>query len=244
MQKQDKVFEIINQDSANPLILTCEHASNAIPAGYENLGLPAAALDTHIARDKGCKELTAALAQKLGCTAFLAGYSRLFIDYNRRENETDLILAESDKVQIPGNQNLSAAERRHRIENYHRPYYRAIMAKIDSLRRQGITPRIFSVHAFTPQLRGGAFRPWHAGILYVKPNIFADKLLQGLQQINGLAADANVPYDMRRYNTGAAAICGEDIGLENAVIEIRDSEFDDMSAGIEKWSNLLCNVLN
>ena len=47
MQKQDKVFEIINQDSVNPLILTCEHASNAIPAGYENLGLPAAALAAH-----------------------------------------------------------------------------------------------------------------------------------------------------------------------------------------------------
>ena len=150
--------------------------------------------------------------------------------YNRRETEASLIVDESDKVIIPGNQNLSDAERKYRIENYHRPYYHAIMAKIESLRQQGVTPRIFSVHGFTPQLRGGSFRPWNAGILYVTPNAFAEKLLRGLRNLPELKVDANVPYDMRRYNTGAAAICGEDIGLENAVIEIRDSEFDYMAA--------------
>ena len=161
MQEQNKVFEIINPNSASGLILTCEHASSQIPESYNNLGLSADKLDTHIARDKGCKELTEVLAQKLGCTAFIAGYSRLFIDYNRRENEDSLILDESDKVLILGN----------------------------------------------------------------------------------LKVDANVPYDMRQYNTGAAAICGEDIGLENAVIEIKDTEFNDMQAGVTKWSDLLINIL-
>ena len=106
MQEQNKVFDVINPDSARPLILTCEHASAAIPSGYDNLGLSPMWLDTHIARDKGCRELTETLAQKLGCTAFLAGYSRLFVDYNRRETEASLIVDESDKVIIPGNQNL------------------------------------------------------------------------------------------------------------------------------------------
>lgn len=244
MQKQDKVFNVINADSACPLILTCEHASAAIPAGYAGLGLSEQMLDTHIARDKGCGKLTEVLAQKLGCTAFLAGYSRLFIDVNRREEEAELIVDESDKILIPGNQNISPSERRYRIENYHRPYYQAIMAKIQKLQEQGIVPQIFSVHSFTPQLRGGTFRPWHAGILYVKENAFADKLLQGLQKEPALKVAANVPYDMRQYNTGVAAVCGEDIGLENAVIEIRDTEFDNLAAGIEKWSRLLYNILN
>ena len=244
MQEQNKVFDVINPDSARPLILTCEHDSAAIPSGYDNLGLSPMWLDTHIARDKGCRELTETLAQKLGCTAFLAGYSRLFVDYNRRETEASLVVDESDKVISPGNQNLSDAERKYRIENYHRPYYHVIMAKIESLRQQGVTPRIFSVHGFTPQLRGGSFRPWNAGILYVTPNAFAEKLLRGLRNLPELKVDANVPYDMRRYNTGAAAICGEDIGLENAVIEIRDSEFDDMAAGVAKWGNILYDILN
>ncbi len=244
MQGQNKVYEVINRDSRCPLILTCEHASAEIPAGYGNLGLSPAWLDTHIARDKGCGELTAALAQKLGCTAFLAGYSRLFIDYNRRENEDSLIVDESDKIIIPGNQNLTEAERAYRVENYHRPYYQAIFAKIKALQEQGIMPQIFSIHGFTPQLRGGSFRPWQAGILYVTKNPLAEKLLNGLRAEPDIQADANVPYDMRQYNTGAAAICGEDIGLENAVIEIRDTEFADIASGAAKWCEILSKILN
>lgn len=239
-----KAFEIINPQAQSPLILTCEHATAKIPVGYNNLGLTPELLNTHIARDKGCGDLTAVLAAKLNCTAFVAGYSRLFIDYNRRENESSLILAESDKIAIPGNVNLSPEERRYRIENYHRPYYRAISEKISQLKNTGITPVIFSVHGFTPQLKGGAFRPWNAGILYVKENPFALKILAELQKVPGLKVDANVPYDLRQYNTGAAAICGEDIGLYNAVIEIRDSEFDDIESGAAKWAEILCPILS
>ena len=239
-----KAFEIINPQAQSPLILTCEHATAKIPENYHNLGLADELLDTHIARDKGCGDLTVALAAKLNCTAFIAGYSRLFIDYNRRENEDSLILAESDKIAIPGNVNLSPEERRYRIENYHRPYYRAIFEKIQQLKDAGATPVIFSVHGFTPQLKGGSFRPWNAGILYVKENPFALKILAELQKVPGLKVDANVPYDLRQYNTGAAAICGEDLGLDNAVIEIRDTEFDDIAAGVEKWAEILCPILS
>ena len=243
MQEQDKVFDVINPNSCEGLILTCEHASSKIPEAYHNLGLSEDKLNTHIARDKGCKELTEALAQKLGYTTFIASYSRLFIDYNRRENEDSLIVDESDKILIPGNQNLSDKERKYRIENFHRPYYQAIKNKIAELQNKGITPQIFSIHGFTPQLRGGTYRPWNAGILYVTPNKLTEKLLKGLQSKDNLKVDANVPYDMRQYNTGAAAICGEDIGLENAVIEIKDTEFDDMQAGVTKWRDLLLNIL-
>jgi predicted N-formylglutamate amidohydrolase len=243
MPEDPKVYEVLNQESLNPLILTCEHASSVIPQAYHNLGLTEDLLDTHIARDKGCKELTVKLAEKLNCTAFLAGYSRLFIDYNRRENEDSLILDESDKVIIPRNQNLTDKERKYRIENYHRPYYKAIFQKIEHLQEQGITPKIFSIHGFTPQLKGGTYRPWHAGILYVKENPLALELLNGLKRYSELKTDANVPYDLRQYNTGASAICGEDIGLENAVIEIRDTEFDDITHGADKWANILADIL-
>ena len=48
---------------------------------------------------------------------------------------------------------------------------------------------------------------------------------------------------MREYNTGASAICGEDIGLENAVIEIKDTEFNDMERGCQKWADILEDIL-
>ena len=153
-------------------------------------------------------------------------------------------MAQSDGVDIPGNHDLSADERRLRIERCHRPYYQALFQKIAQLQAQKITPIIFSIHGFTPQLKGGAFRPWHAGVLYVKENPFALHLLQHLKQFPFLNVDANVPYDMRRYNTGAAAICGEDNGLQNAVIEIRDSEFVNIAAGTQKWAEILLPLLS
>ena len=70
-----------------------------------------------------------------------------------------------------------------------------------------------------------------------------EQLLNGLKRYPNLKTDANVPYDMRQYNTGASAICGEDIGLFNAVIEIRDTEFDDINKGAEKWANILAGIL-
>lgn len=236
-------YRVLNEHSNRELILTCEHASARIPAKYGNLGLPEALTDTHIARDKGCAALTELLANKLKCTAFLANYSRLFIDYNRREHEASLIVGESDGVTVIGNQNLTAKEREYRLENYHRPYYRAIFNKIKTLQEQGKKPVIFSIHGFTPQLKGGAFRPWNAGILYVKENPFALKLLAGLQKYADLKVDANVPYNLQQYNTGAAAICGEDIGLENAVIEIRDTEFENIAAGSMKWADILAEII-
>lgn len=236
-------YRVINANSMNPLILTCEHASSYIPEKYQNLGLSAEQLDTHIARDKGCAALTEKLSASLNCTAFLANYSRLLIDYNRREHEDSLILEQSDGVVIDGNSNLTVQEKQYRIENYHRPYYQAIFAKISDLRARGIMPMILSIHGFTPQLKGGMFRPWNAGILYVRENPLALRLLEGLQKYSELKVDANVPYDMRQYNTGAAAICGEDIGLENAVIEIRDTEFDNIIEGAAKWADMLTDIL-
>lgn len=243
MPAEDKPFTIINPDSLNNLILTCEHASSAIPEHYLNLGLSAEQLDTHIARDKGCKEVTIALANKLGCCAFLGNYSRLLIDLNRRENEAELIVEVSDDIVISGNRQISDSEKENRIKTYYRPYYQAILNKIQTLKMQGIEPRIFSVHGFTPQLKGGIFRPWNAGILYIQQTPLSQKLLNGFQNYKDLKIDSNVPYDLRKYKTGASVVCGVEQGLDNALIEIRDTEFADINAGVSKWADILSGIL-
>ena len=89
---ESSVFEVVNSQSDQVLILTCEHANADIPSEYNNLSLTANDLDTHIARDKGCKEITRLLAQKLGCFAIMGNYSRLLIDLNRRVDEDELIV--------------------------------------------------------------------------------------------------------------------------------------------------------
>ena len=70
---------------------------------YNSLGLSMADLDTHIARDKGAREVARLLAQKLNCYAILGKYSRLLVDLNRRSNENESIVTSSDKVMIPAN---------------------------------------------------------------------------------------------------------------------------------------------
>lgn len=239
----DKVFTTLNENSDCPLILTCEHASAQIPAEYDNLGLPVAELNRHIARDKGVKEVTELLAQKLGCFAIMGNYSRLLIDLNRRPEEDELIVKVSDQTVVPGNEKLSAEERQKRLDVYYKPYYAAIERQIEHLQKLGKTPLVFSVHSYTPQLKGGAYRPWQAGILWHKPANLASFLYEKLSAAKDKIIGENVPYDLRKYNTGAAVICGEEKGFDYGLIEIRDDEFDNLTQGAADWSNRLGNAL-
>lgn len=239
----DNVFTLINKQAKHPLILTCEHASAKMPDEYQNLGLDIMDFDTHIARDKGAKEITAFLAQRLGCFAILGGYSRLLIDLNRRCNEEELIVKQSDGTLIGGNQFLSEAEKQSRIRRYYNPYYEAINEQVVYLEKEGIKPVVFSIHSYTPQLKGGAYRPWQAGVLYHKPSALADFLYQNLQMTGHKVVGENVPYDLRQYNTGAAVVCGEEKGFDYALIEIRDDEFDNLKQGTEEWGMMLAKLL-
>lgn len=241
MDKQ--IFDIVNQYSEHSLILTCEHAGYEIPEEYCNLGIDVKMLDTHIARDKGCKEITEKIAENLGCFAIMGKYSRLLVDLNRRSTEDELIIKESDKVIIPKNKNVDAREYEKRLKFYYYPYYEAIEKQIDYLRANGKKPIIFSIHSYTPQLKGGNYRPWHAGILYHKPTKLSEYLYQGLVNNTDKNIGENVPYDLRKYNTGAVIICGEEKGLDYALIEIRDDEFVNLESGVSYWANQLIELL-
>lgn len=240
---ENNVYKVINQNSENRFILTCEHASSLIPDEYDNLGLSPTDLDSHIARDKGCKEVTEKLAERLGCFAILGGYSRLLIDLNRGPEEQELIVPISDGVSVPQNNNLSASEREQRIQKYYIPYYRQIEKQISFMRTKGIKPILFSIHSFTPQLKGGAYRPWHAGILYHNPQKFAEYMLSALKEKKQKVVGENVPYDLRKYNTGVAVLIGEKNNIDYSLIEIRDDEFLNLEKGAEFWSDVLYEIL-
>ncbi len=239
---QDKPFEFIAPTGKSRFVLTCEHASADIPDEYDNLGVSEQDLKRHIARDKGAAEVCRLLAQKLGCAAFLGKYSRLLIDLNRRTDESELIVAESDKTLIPANMNIDEGERHHRIARFYMPYYNAVNGYIESMKQQGTEPVLFSIHSYTPQLRGGSYRPWQAGVLYHQPTPFAAHLYHDLAKLPETVGE-NVPYDLRKYNTGTVVVCGEEQGLDYALLEIRDDEFADLAKGAVEWAEILAESM-
>jgi predicted N-formylglutamate amidohydrolase len=87
-------FSILNPTASVPLVLTCEHASCAVPIEYDDLNLGTEHLTEHIGWDIGAREVTDTLASHFGATAVLAGVSRLVIDCNRDLTDHDLIVAE------------------------------------------------------------------------------------------------------------------------------------------------------
>lgn len=120
-----------------PLLLLCDHASNALPPG--GLGLDPALLTTHIAHDIGAAAVTRTLAAAWGAPAILGAWSRLLIDLNRGADDPTLVMKLSDGSAIPGNRDADADEVARRIKAYHAPYHAAITRELD--RMEAALPR-------------------------------------------------------------------------------------------------------
>ncbi len=147
------------------MLVLCDHAGRATPAGLDRLGLADEAFERHIAYDIGAAELARDLADRLGAPLIEQAYSRLVIDCNRSPERADAIPEVSDGVSIPGNANLGAQAVRSRIAAIHTPYHDAIASQIDRAVAAGAPPALILVHSFTPVM-GGVARPWQVGVLH------------------------------------------------------------------------------
>ena len=68
-------FTIIEGDRAKGLVLIADHARNALPDEYGDLGLPENEFRRHIAYDIGVEAVTTQLAAMTGAPAVLRGRS-------------------------------------------------------------------------------------------------------------------------------------------------------------------------
>jgi predicted N-formylglutamate amidohydrolase len=200
------------------LIFVCDHASNALPAGYGTLGLSPDLFASHIAHDIGAAGVTRALAAGFGAPAILARWSRLLIDLNRGEEDPTLVMQLSDGSIIPGNRDIGEAEIARRIAEFHAPYHARIAAEIARARVSKAIPVIVSIHSFTPVWKGSA-RPWQIGILWDRDARLARPLIERLAAAGFVVGD-NEPYtgeleDDCLYRHGTM------LGLPHVLIEIR-----------------------
>ena len=77
-------FEIVNPQGSGPVVIVCDHASNALPPEVADLGVSAADMQRHIAWDIGAGAIARSLAEVFDAPAILCGTSRLVIDCNRQ----------------------------------------------------------------------------------------------------------------------------------------------------------------
>ena len=234
-------FEVINPSGRGRMVLTCDHASHAVPASLEGLGLDPADLRRHIGWDAGAAELTRRLSRRFDVPAVLSGYSRLVIDCNRRPGHPESILSESDGTPVPGNRGLTPEEAERRAQALFHPYHEAIAGVLDSIRSRGETPAYVALHTFTPNMNGMA-RPWHFGVLWDRDARIARPLIESLRRRTGLTVGDNEPYSGRDHGACSNGHHATPAGLPNAMIEIREDLLAD-EPGIARCQRTLAEVL-
>lgn len=185
-------FEVIGPARDARWLVTCDHASNTVPAEVAggDLGLAPADMERHIAYDLGAAGVSRALADRLNAPAILSRFSRLVIDPNRGEDDPTLLMQLYDGSIIPGNRHADRAERERRLDLFHRPYHAALA----ELAGRGHDPMIVAIHSFTPRLNGYAPRPWHLGVLFADDERLSRPLLDLLHAQPDLVIGENEPY--------------------------------------------------
>ena len=234
-------FHLVDGDKARSLVLLADHASRDLPEEYGSLGLASSEFERHIAYDIGVERLTRKLAAMLDVPAVLGGFSRLLIDPNRGEDDPTLIMRLSDGAIIPGNNPMPIEEREKRLNEYYRPYHRAVAHTIAAVSAaSGKAPLIISIHSFTAFWKTTP-RPWHAGILWDKDPRAVLPLLDGLRADPQLIVGDNEPYDGALRNDTMFQHCIVP-GLAHALIEVRQDLIAE-ETGIAHWADRLAPIL-
>ncbi len=211
----DAPFEFVPGRGGASLLFVCDHASNALPEAYGDLGLDAALFKTHIASDIGAADVTRTLATHFSAPAVLARWSRLLIDLNRGEDDPTLVMKLSDGSIVPGNRSAGAAEIASRVACFHAPYHARIEAELSNF---ASVPTVISMHSFTPAWKGRA-RPWEVGVLWDRDGRLARPLMAQLAKA-GIAVGDNEPYSGELEND-CLYRHGTMNGLPHVLIEIR-----------------------
>lgn len=232
--------ETFNEGGTAPTLLICDHAGRQVPRRLGDLGVDAAAFERHIAWDIGAAEVARRLAIRLDAPLIHAVYSRLVIDVNRRPDDPTAIPEESDGTPVPANRGLSAAARAARVAALAEPYHRAIAARLEALRRNGV-PAVVSVHSFTPVFRGFE-RPWHVGVLWNRDGRLARPLLERLAAIDGVVVGDNQPYSGQDAHGYTLPRHVEGAGIPHVLLEIRQ-DLIDTRHGAEQWAEKLYGAL-
>ncbi len=220
-ESQTARAEMVGDAVSGPALVLCEHASNHIPPEYHGLGLDAGAAQSHAAWDPGARALSLHIAKALRAPMIAGTVSRLVYDCNRPPEAPSAMPARSEVIDIPGNADLTEAERAARADAIYRPFLDAVGALLDRRRANAIPTALITVHSFTP-IYHGAPRSTEIGLLHDTDTALADAMLRCATKLPHRQVDRNQPYGPEDGVTHSLKLHGIARGLPNVMIEVRN----------------------
>lgn len=172
-------------------IITCEHASPAIPEAWKAVLTPfCAGCEAHQIWDPGTSEIATHLGNLLRAPVFKGEYTRLLVDLNRSGRHPALFSSPM--------QELDDARRTRVMTSYYYPFRHQVIRALEYLITEKRPIIHLSIHSFTPVFHGET-RKADFGLLYNphrhKERETADLWLYYLKAARpDLVCRANYPY--------------------------------------------------
>lgn len=239
-QDPPPVFEE-GRTAGSDFVIIVDHAGARMPARLGDLGLPHCELRRHIAWDIGALEVARRVGAALDATVVAQNYSRLVIDCNRDPRFPSSILSISEHTAIPGNENLSEAQRQARRREIFEPYHDHIRALLDERERAGRATILIAQHSMTDLFKG-VRRTMDASVMYNRDRRFAAPLLEILRREHGGAIAENEPYAVSDETDYSVCWHGEARGVPYVELEIRQDLIVD-EAGQSEWAGRITRAL-
>jgi len=230
---------LLNGDGRSSYVLICEHAANRLPRALGTLGLPPSELARHIAWDIGAEQVARRLSRLMDAPLVLQRYSRLAYDCNRPPDAADAMPEISESTDIPGNRNLSPADRLARIREIYRPFHGAITDLLDRRAADGVRSMVATIHSFTPLYRGER-RTVELVILHDQDTRLSEKLAPSFP---GVDARLNQPYGPTDGVLHTLTLHAAPRRLGRVMIEIRNDLISN-ERGQGEWAERLSTSLD
>ena len=234
------VFEQ-GRDGRSDILITVDHGGARIPKCLGDLGVSQSELRRHIAWDIGALKVARGVGTALDATVVAQNYSRLVIDCNRDPAWESSSPTVSEYTAIPGNTNLSAADREVRRRAIFDPYHVHIRELLDERARAGRNTILVAQHSMT-DIYKGVRRPMHAAVMYNRDRRFAAQILENLRREPGVIIAENEPYSVSDDTDYSVRAHAEARGLLHVEIEIRQDLILD-APGQSAWAERIGRAL-
>lgn len=211
------VVRVTRGHAGSPIVVVCEHASHHIPEEFAELGLSPEARYSHAAWDPGALGVAEILSDRLDAALVASRVSRLVYDCNRPPGAPDAMPARSEAFEIPGNADLSPAQRAERVRRYYDPFRRALAQQVAATR----DPVLVTIHSFTPVFHG-KIREVGVGIVHDRDPRLADAMLEAAAGQETCRVARNAPYGPQDGVTHTLREHALPDGHRNVMIELRN----------------------